>query len=172
MDNAFTMAINEDSDLPDNLKRVFELWHALPKEPELPLSSNFSLEQIPSKLLPWSVLADVVQSPLDFRFRFWGTERSSLIGAEMTGKCLSEITSVVMRKGNWNEYENVCRHREAVICRTPIVAKSGVTSTRLSIRLPLSNDGVHVSQIYSVIDPNTVTLAQYEHYGTTPKRGL
>jgi hypothetical protein len=172
MDNESTVVINEDSDLPDNLKQVFEIWNALPKEPELPLASNFSLEQIPNKLLPWSVLADVIQSPLDFRFRFWGTERSNLIGAEMTGKYLSEISAVVMGEGNREEYESVCRNREAVICRTPVVAKSGITSTRLSMRLPLSNDGIHVSRIYSAIDPNTVTLEQYEVYGTTPRRRL
>lgn len=167
-----TQKIEEGTALPDILKGVFEMWSALPKQPDLPLSADFSLENIPSKLLPWSVLVDVQDAPLDFRFRFWGTARTNLIGAEMTGKFLSDIASIKMRDGNQDEYAEVCRNREAVLCHTPILRRSGIYSIRISMRLPLSNDGVHVSRIYSAVDPDSITQDHYDYYGTIPKKGL
>ncbi len=172
MSKNITKKIEKDTALPSTLKVVFEMWNALPRQPDLPLSSGFSLEYIPSKLLPWSVLVDVHDDPLDFQLRFWGTARTNLIGAEMTGKFLSDIASNAMREGNYEEYKEVCRNRQAVLCQTPILRRSGIYSTRTSMRLPLSRDGVHVSQIYSVIDPDTITQDHYDYYGTMPKKGL
>jgi hypothetical protein len=171
MTETTVIEINADTTLPANFQAVFDLWTGLPKSPDLPLASGFSLEFVPPKLLPWSVLVDVETDPLDFRFRFWGTERSNLIGAEMTGKLVSDIAQESMREGNREEYANVYRHGKAVLCRTPIVMRSGLESSRLSIRLPLSNDGTEVSRIFSAIDPDTINEEHYEYYGTTPKRG-
>lgn len=92
--------IDDDTELPENFRAVYDIWRALPKSPDLPLESGLSLEFIPPKLLPWSVVVDVETDPLDFRFRFWGTERTNLIGAEMSGKLLSNIADETMRQGN------------------------------------------------------------------------
>lgn len=164
--------IEDGTDLPPSFRHVYDVWRSLPKSPDLPLASGFSLEFVPSKLLPWSVLVDVITDPLDFRFRFWGTERTNLIGAEMTGKMLSEIGNVSMREGNREEYIDVCRRGKAVLCRTPIVTRSGIEGARTSIRLPLSNDGRAVSRIFSAVDPDSIDDNHYAYYGTTPKRGI
>ena len=171
MTETTVIEINADTTLPVNFQAVFDMWAELPKSPELPLASGFSLEFVPPKLLPWSVLVDVEIDPLDFRFRFWGTERTNLIGAEMTGKLISDIAHESMREGNRKEYQNVYRHGQAVLCRTPIVMRSGLESVRTSIRLPLSDNGVEVSRIFSAIDPDTIDEKHYEYFGTTPRRG-
>lgn len=164
--------IEDSTELPSTFQHVYDVWKSLPKAPDLPLASGFSLEFVPPKLLPWSVLVDVITDPLDFRFRFWGTERTNLIGAEMTGKLLSEIANVSMREGNRDEYIEVYRRGKAVLCRTPIVTRAGLDSSRLSIRLPLSNDGRTVSRIFSAVDPDSIDDDHYAYYGTTPKRGI
>ncbi|MBO6520758.1 MAG: hypothetical protein JJ900_07545 [Rhodospirillales bacterium] len=172
MNDSITIEIDEETELPDNLRAVYDIWHALPAAPELPLASGFSLEFVPAKLLPWSVLVDVETDPLDFRFRFWGTERTNLIGAEMSGKLLSNIGDETMREGNREKYETVYKDGRAILCHTPIVTRSGLNSSRLSIRLPLSNDGKTVSRIYSAVDPASINEDHYAYYGTSPKRGL
>ncbi len=164
--------IDDDTELPENFRAVYDIWRALPKSPDLPLESGLSLEFIPPKLLPWSVVVDVETDPLDFRFRFWGTERTNLIGAEMSGKLLSNIADEIMRQGNRDEYEAVYRNGRAVLCQTPIVTRTGLNSCRLSIRLPLSNDGTTVSRIFSAVDPELINDDHYAFYGTVPKRGL
>jgi len=109
---------------------------------------------------------------MDFLFRFWGTERTNLIGAEMTGKRLSNIADETMREGNRDEYENVVRQRAAVLCHTPIVTRTGLNASRLSIRLPFSKDGTTVSRIFSAVDPDSINEDHYAFYGTSPKRGI
>lgn len=172
MQNIKIIDIDQTTDMPEILKGMYDVWASYPKSPDLPLASNFSLEMVPSKLLPWSVLVDVEDDPLDFRFRFWGTERTNLIGAEMSGKLLSAIAERTMREGNLKEYEDVVERRKAVLCHTPIVTRSGVNSSRMSIRLPFSTDGRHVSRIFSTIDPATINDDHYAYYGTVPKRGI
>ncbi len=164
--------IDQATEMPDRFREVYQVWCNMRASDELPPGSGFSLEHVPPKLLPWSVLVDVVPEPLDFQFRFWGTERTNLIGAEMTGKLLSNIADETMRDGNREEYEEVLRRRTALLCHTPIVKRSGVESSRLSIRLPFSNDGRTVSRIYSAIDPDMIDEDHYAYYGTTPRRGM
>lgn len=164
--------IDEDTQLPANFQAVYDLWFGLPKSPKLPLASGFSLEFVAPKLLPWSVLVDVEKDPLDFRFRFWGTERANLIGKEMTGKLISDIAQETMREGNREEYEDVYRRGKAVLCHTPIVMHSGREAYRVSIRLPFSNDGEEVSRIFSAVDPDTIHEEDYAYHGTSPKRGF
>lgn len=161
--------IDANTEMPDIFRGVYDVWQSLPKMPDLPLESGFSLEFVASRLLPWSVLVDVENDPLDFRFRFWGTERTSLIGAEMTGKRLSDIAVETMREGNREEYEDVVRRRTAVLCHTPIVTRTGLNSSRLSIRLPFSSDGKTVSRIFSAVDPDSINDEHYAFYGTLLK---
>jgi len=172
MNNIQIIDIESATEIPANFFDIYNLWNGLPKSPELPLSSGFSLEFIPAKILPWSVLVDVETDPMDFRFRFWGTERTNLIGAEMTGKKLSNIADETMRQGNHDEYVDVVQRRNAVICHTPIITRTGLESSRLSIRLPLSSDGTTVSRIFSAVDPDTINEDHYAFYGTVPKRGI
>ena len=164
--------IDQTSDMPEILKGMYEVWASFPKSPDLPLAAAFSLEMVPPKLLPWSVLVDVEDDPLDFRFRFWGTERTNLIGAEMSGKLLSGIAEKTMREGNRYEYEDVVKRGKAVLCNTPIVTRTGINSSRPSIRLPFSNDGRRVSRVFSAVDPASINDDHYAYYGTVPKRGI
>ncbi len=164
--------IDQTSDMPEILMGMYVVWASFPKSPDLPLAACFSLEMVPSKLLPWSVLVDVEDDPLDFRFRFWGTERTNLIGAEMSGKLLSGIAEKTMREGNRYEYEDVVKRGKAVLCNTPIVTRTGINSSRPSIRLPFSNDGRRVSRVFSAVDPASINDDHYTYYGTVPKRGI
>lgn len=162
--------IDDTTTLPALLRSVYSIWNDLPKQPALPLFQDFSLENVPHAILPWSIIVDVSEDRSDFRFRFWGTERTNLIGKEMSGKFLSDIEDETMREGNRAEYDVVCARAKPLICNTPIVVSSGVTTYRVSIRLPLSSDGTTVSHIYSTIDPDTVTEEHYQLYGTRPTR--
>ncbi len=161
--------ITSESDLPESLQDVFRVWDNLPKLDKGPLASAFTLESIPHRILPWSVLVDVLDEPNEYRFRFWGTERVNLIGEEMTGKRLAQITDPYMRKGNEVEYNYVRENGHAVLCHTPFTTPSGLSSIRFSIRLPLTDKTGEVSMIFSAMNPDTVTESDYQYYGTSPR---
>ncbi len=161
--------IEDASDLPESLRNVFRVWDSLPKQGHSPLVEHFNLEIIPLKILPWSVVVDVLEEPGDFLFRFFGTERVQLIGVELTGKHLAQIPDEYMREGNRVEYNRVCENAEPVLCRTPFTTPSGLSSVRLSVRLPMIDNTGKVKMIYSAMDPESLTDADYQFFGTQPK---
>ncbi|MEK9722789.1 MAG: hypothetical protein VW405_04805 [Rhodospirillaceae bacterium] len=58
---------------------------------------GFHLDELEPAVLPWAIVVDVEDDGADFRYRFWGTERTNLIGAEMSGRRRSELRVQSMR---------------------------------------------------------------------------
>ena len=151
---------------------VFDFWSSKKNNGRLPHVSDFKLDELPTKILPWSIVADVIieDDAVSYKFRFWGTQRASLIGYDMTGRYLSEVSSDDMREGNRSEYDYVLAQKKPILCPTPIVTSTGRPIAMTSIRLPLSNDGENVTRVFSALDPDNVTSDHYAHFGTDPSR--
>lgn len=164
--------IDDQTSLSAVFSDVYEFWLGLCKNDQLPNVSDFKLDELPIKVLPWTIVADVIteDSETHYKFRFWGTQRASLIGYDMTGKFLSEIESKDMREGNILEYDHILKHKKPILCPTPIVTSSGRPIAMNSIRLPLSDDGERVTRVISALDPESVTSEHYAHFGTDPSR--
>ncbi|MDA8637037.1 PAS domain-containing protein [Rhodospirillales bacterium] len=172
MSNDGIIKINDSTQLSAVFSDVYKFWLSKSKDGRLPGVSDFKLDELPIKILPWSIIADVItdDGDTDYKFRFWGTQRASLIGFDMTGKFLSEIGSKDMRDGNTVEYEYVMKHKAPILCQTPIVTSTGRSIAMNSIRLPLSDNGERVARVFSAIDPDNVTSEHYAHFGTDPSR--
>ncbi len=169
------LTISEIADpeaLTPNFQSCFMLWQQLEQNSGLPEYKSFELDKLPAALLPWTVVVDVTQDPIDYRFRFWGTERAKLIGAEMTGKMLSDISNLEMRAGNRQEYDAICERRKPLLCDTPITTATGRQLSMMSIRLPFGDVEGQVTQVLSAIDASIVTMAHYDHFGTQPRPGI
>jgi|GEM_PF-801392 hypothetical protein len=164
--------IDNETSLTSLFADVYELWLSKKNDDRLPRISDFKLDELPTKILPWSIVADVIieDGTVSYKFRFWGTQRASLIGYDMTGRFLSDISSDDMREGNLTEYEYVRTQKEPILCPTPIVTSTGRPIAMPSIRLPLSNDGENVTRVFSALDPDDVTSDHYAHFGTDPSR--
>ncbi len=164
--------ITADTVLSSGFADCFAYWAQLPTTDGLPAYTDFQLDRLNPRLVPWSVVVDVMREPTDYRFRFWGTERAKLIGAEMTGKNLSDIADRNMRDGNRMEYDTICRERVPMLCDTPIATSSGRRLSHESIRLPFGGEDGNVSQVFSAIDPQQVTSDHYDYFGTEPRQGI
>ena len=162
--------VENASDLPESLREVFRVWDALPRQGKAPAVEHFNLEIVPLKILPWSVVVDVLEGKGNYLFRFFGTERVQLIGAELTGKKVDQIPDEYMREGNRTEYDHVREMAEPVLCQTPFTTPTGLASVRLSIRLPMLDQNGDVSMIYSAMDPASLSAEDYHILGTTPRR--
>lgn len=164
--------IDEKTPLSPIFSDVYRFWLTACKGGQLPYGSDFKLDELPIKIVPWSIVADVITEAGEtfYKFRFWGTQRASLIGYDMTGRFLSEIDAKDMREGNILEYDHIREHKKPILCPTPIVTSSGRPIAMHSIRLPLSDDGQRVTRVFSALDPNSVTSEHYAHFGTDPSR--
>lgn len=147
-------------------KPVFDLWLERRGDRWAPALKDFRLEDLPAPMLPWAVLVDVGPGKNAFSYRFWGSERCSLIGLELTGKTLADIPDPHMREGNMVEYEAIRRLKVPMLCKTPIRTATGDSAVFESLRLPISNDGENVTQIFSALNYMDLGRQHYDVFGT------
>jgi len=147
-------------------KPVFDIWLEKRGEKWAPPLSQFRLEDLPLPILPWSVLVDVGIGERAFSYRFWGSERCTLIGLELTGKTLADIPDPVMREGNFAEYNAIRCLKLPMLCKTPVRTATGHSAEFESMRLPISNDGENVTQIFSALNYMELGHKHYDVFGT------
>lgn len=153
--------------LPAPFIAVYEYWSNLMVPPAImPRHESFRLDDLASRLIPWSVLVDVSTDQTEFVFRFWGTERARLIGAELTGKTTEDIPTSFMRDANIAEYRDVVAQKRPMLCKTPVTTKSGRQAIFQSIRLPLADERGTVARVFSAMDYEQISDASYEFFGT------
>ena len=169
MTEADQIILTDDDEVPDPFGGVYAYWMDKREQAWAPSLSNFRLDELESKILPWSIIVDIQLNPLEFIFRFWGSQRTLLIGTEMTGKKVSDIPDDHMREGNTKEYLDIQRLKKPLLCNTPITRKSGVWLTFQSIRLPLTDDLKNLSHIFSAVNYEQISAAHYQFYGTQPR---
>ena len=169
MSDAEKIVLTEDDEAPVPFVGVYAYWMDKRGKTWAPSLSKFRLDELESRILPWSIIVDVEPNAGDFLYRFWGSQRTTLIGIDMTGKMVSEIPDAYMREGNIKEYLEVHKLKKPLLCNTPVTTKPGIEVTFHSIRLPLTDDEINVSHIYSAIDYEKISAAHYEYYGTSPR---
>ena len=160
--------VSDAASIPSALASAYTYWLSIiPSGDVMPTFKDFRLDDLEPPILPWSILVDVKTSPLDITYRFWGTERTKLIGKEMTGKSMLDIPTSYMRDSNIREYTEVVNLQKPLLCQTPVVTSSGRQVTFQSIRLPLRDhqDG-RIAHIYSAMNYEQITEASYEYFGT------
>jgi len=86
-------AVNQPHDIPVPLLRdLYEYWHGKKGDRKMPSRPDICPTEI-IDLLPKILLIDVTYEPLRFRFRLIGTDVVSIMGQDVTGKYLDELSS-------------------------------------------------------------------------------
>ena len=98
--------LSDDDEIPVPFAGVYSYWLDKRGEAWAPSMSNFHLDDLEAKILPWSVIVDIQPNPFELTYRFWGTKRTALIDKDMTGKryriyhpliCAKEISKNITR---------------------------------------------------------------------------
>jgi len=138
--------------LPDTLKSVLEYWQEAKNGRSAPTWTDFDLMCLPSQLIPTTSVVDVIEGGEDFRYRFWGSGFTTVLGYDLTGQMASELLP--------NSLADVAMklHREVVDAKRPVASVAEVedngllSSFRIVLRRPLSEDGDAVSHNVTVIE--------------------
>jgi len=138
--------------LPDSLKPVLEYWQETKVGRSAPSWTDFDLMCLPSQLIPTTSVADVIDGGEDFRYRFWGSGFTTVLGYDLTGQLVSELSP--------NSLADVAmkHHREVADSKRPLasvaeVEEDGILSSfRIVLRLPLSDDGDTTSHNVTVVE--------------------
>ncbi len=157
--------------LPELLSNVFDYWNTRRGETLAPTWDRFNLDELPPKIVPWCSVVDVVRDPIDFIFRFWGTERRNLLGQEVTGKSIRSVIDHAVMDTVFDQYVAVVE--DGVPLFFEITATDTYdTFTLINLKLPISNDGECVSQVHSInYNPEAYNRMRLM-FGTLPPFGL
>ncbi len=140
--------------LDSDCRFIYELWASVRGNNFAPRWEDFDLQSLPPQAIPYTWVVDILDDPFTLKYRFWGSGLVEVLGAERTGKEISD-SSVHRNKEAEKEYKTVIREKApfAMIYN----AKTKIPETLFyapAIRLPLSEDGKTVDKIVSFTDFN------------------
>ena len=166
--------ISREIELTDNLvddsKIVLEFWERLRGGRMAPAWADIDLMDLPLHVIPRIVVLDVVQDPLDFVYRFFGTTHASTHGYDLTGKSISKLTPDDYAKITFEQYRATLEAEAPRLFFQQFPTKPDVWCNCETIRLPLSADGPSVDKIMAmetILDDRTV-LPRYFEVGKQP----
>ncbi len=139
-------------DLSDSLAAVLAYWRARRGE-ELRCSwRDFHLDELPTQLVPTTMVVDVKEDVTKNTFRFWGSGMNVIHGADMTGMTTAELSPPEFRAAVQRIHAKVVEYPRAYGTHYGFERHGGFEHLQNALRLPLSDDGRTVSQIVIVIE--------------------
>lgn len=137
--------------LPGDLNGLFAHWEAARGGAFAPAWPAFDLDALPTRLIAWFAVVEVVRDPLDFVYRFWGAERTRLQGRDYTGLSVREFRPLAIAKKAFGEYARVAEERTPIHLSTyGMTDQKGEPFSYHLLRLPFSNDGQTVDHVLGV----------------------
>ena len=135
------------SELPD-VKQCLAYWDRVRGDRFAPSWVEFDWSEIPNAIIPFFGVVDVVPEPLDFVYRFWGSNHTKVHHQELTGKSVTEMLPAAESQSVFAQYRITLEARKPLLFTNTIQAgKLGVKMTEISLRLPFSDDGGAVNHI-------------------------
>ena len=138
----------EEADLPQDLLEVMDYWNDLRGDRTIPSLENFKLLELNPRVLPDTILMDVISEPLDFIYRFWGTGNTKTIGIDCTGKSVRE--NHLFGEKVFQEYKQVADTKKPIAIHSLIEKPDGRRSEYWRIRVPFAGKDGSVVCILSV----------------------
>lgn len=117
----------------------------------MPSRSNFDPVDIP-RLLPFTILIDVLGEPLDFRYRLLGTQIDRIVSRNYKGVKFSEIPHMERQGKLWSNHEEVWRTKAPLRSSVEYVGQDRYIKRLGHALFPLSSDGDSVDMIWCVAD--------------------
>ena len=147
---AYVIDINEVSreDIAGlHIETAFDRWQTARGTAFAPTRRDFSLETLPTTLIPDMALVDFIGPPLDYYYRFFGTGMADIAGLELSGKTYFKDGISGYGFINASLFPIMIEKKEPMFHRSVWVSVRGVHYTTTSVRLPLSEDGVNVTGV-------------------------
>lgn len=135
--------------LPIGPKLVFEYWESLFEGESGAHFSDFHLDELPIRMIPASMLYDVIDGGKDYRYRFFGSDRVKSHGEDYSNRYVSEITPHMMSLKIAAENAKILESKAPVVVNT-IAALGGEEFQYSLMRLPLFDDDGNVVRIYGL----------------------
>ena len=114
-----------------------------------PAWDDINLIELPPALIPRMCVIDVVPEPLEFRYRFWGTQITGMHHYDLTGRSVRNLTPAAYADAIFQQYAAVMEERAPRAFITEVPLDDGRVTFYATIRLPLSSDGTTIDKLMS-----------------------
>ena len=138
----------DDAVLPE-FRALHGYWAKVRGDRWAPSWPEFHLDALPYQIVLWCVVFDVHREPLKFRYRFWGTRVSDLLGVDLSGKFSDDIPSQPYAQRARAEYMEMLEHKAAMYTDKPHLNAMKMEVRYQILRIPFSTGG-EVENILSV----------------------
>lgn len=148
-----TVAVEADSVDDPLIQACVAYWNDVKAEAFAPRWSDFHLHELPARVLPFALVLDVAGEPVEFTYRYWGSGHTQYHRRDYTGKPLSAMAA-------WSAALLTQQYMAVLEARRPVVflnTYEGVENPLRSLRMPLSEDGETVTQMFSFVGRRGVT---------------
>lgn len=136
-------------DLPKGPRLVLTYWQSLADSESGAHISKFYLDNLPIRMIPASMLYDVIEGGQNYRYRFFGTDRVKSHGEDYTDRFVSDITPHIMALKIAAENAEILKSKLPTVVNT-VAAVGGEEFQYSMMRLPLFDDAGNVARIYSL----------------------
>ena len=128
-------------------------WNDVSGAAFAPRWSDFHLHELPARVLPYVLVLDVVGEPVEFIYRYWGSGHTQYHRRDYTGKPLTAMAA-------WSATLLTQQYMAVLEARRPLVflnTYEGVENPMRSLRMPLSDDGETITQMFAFVGRRGVT---------------
>jgi hypothetical protein len=126
-------------------------WEGIRGSRAMPRRSDIDPAEIP-RLLPFVMLVDVLDNPLDFRFRLVGTEIDAITAVNLRGQRFSESRQLSPGSNVWSDYLSVATTGQPLTGNVDYVGTDRYVRAIRHCLMPLSDDGARVNMIFVAVE--------------------
>lgn len=145
-----------ETDASTDAANTFAYWTSLIREGlRLPRWQDFDWMEIPVQAIPCCGVVDVVGGDDEFVYRFWGTQHVGMHDQELTHRPVRDMTPSAVRDNVLNQYRLVRDSGRPRLFASVYKSRiSNIAAREFSLRLPFSDDGQTITQIFALSDIN------------------
>lgn len=152
-----------DPDKYPRLTTLWDTWAGACDDACFPRWSDVDFLSLHSSIIPYFFLIDVLNDPLDFRFRFYGTGLVEMVKQDYTGQSVSEIVPADFGENMHRQYSNLLERRKPQSVQILDSDYDAARPIYATVRLPFSDDGKNINKIMGAIefDKNLPSITKY-----------
>ena len=139
--------ISLDAYQADDTGVALDYWRARCRGAFAPAWIDVDLMALPPQIIPRIMVLDVVQDPLDFVYRFFGTWHVLIADLDMTGKRISDYSDPKYRDVLMKQNLAAVRTRKPQLFDCLLPVPPGERFRSEILRMPLSDDGEQVTGV-------------------------
>lgn len=129
---------------------AFLYWQKKCGDRFAPSWSDISLLDFASHVIPVITVTDIDVNTNEVTYRFWGTQMTTLHGADYTGRSVADVLPVLVGNSSQNAYEKLIQERAPHLEIKEFYSLSKLRGHQIILRMPLSDDGQGINHALTV----------------------